>query len=552
MTEFSLVIRNARIVDGTGQPSFGGDVAIDGEHIAAVGSFRGRGAAEIDAGGKVLAPGFIDVHTHYDPQLCWDGTASPTPEHGVTSLVMGNCSVSLAPVRSHDKDRLIRWFGSVEDMEGELLNKTISFEWESFEEYLSHLRGRIAPNVGALVGHAALRIYAMGEDAQKRIATPAEVAKMAAILRQALEAGAFGLSVTFNHVDDAGCELPCRYAERTEWAALFEEVAAAGRIVEMAPNFRDGADPLQDIDLFASLALETGATCTISPILHIPSRGDEWLRMLARLQEWRDKGAPAFAQTQVRPLDVSVVLAKGTIMFSRTPLWRQIMEEPVPSRIGMLRDPANRDQLAEEALVNDGITRGLIVKRAWASSSQPYLGRQIGDIADAEDRRPTDVLIDIALADDLETEFSLSNVVHADPNIVATLLHNPAVHIGSGDAGAHVTGFSGVGDTCYLFEKYVRAEKRMTLEQAVKRLTSDISRDWNIPGRGLIRTGLFADLVLFDPDTIARGPELWVEDLPGKGGRFVRHAVGIDKVIVNGTIVVQDGRYTDEKPGRLI
>jgi N-acyl-D-aspartate/D-glutamate deacylase len=228
------------------------------------------------------------------------------------------------------------------------------------------------------------------------------------------------------------------------------------------------------------------------------------------------------------------------------------MEEPAGSRISMLRDPANRDRLAEEALVNDGITRRLIVKQARASSSRPYLGRQIGDIADAEGRRPTDVLIDIALADDLETEFSLSDVIHADPDIVASLLHNPAIHIGSGDAGAHITGFSGAGDTCYLFEKFVRAEKRMTLEQAVKRLTSDISRDWNIRDRGLIRAGLFADLVLFDPEAIARGPELWVEDLPGAGGRFVRHAVGIDRVIVNGTLVVQNGRYTEKRPGRLI
>lgn len=552
MSAFSMVIRNAKIVDGTGRPATPGDVALSGDRIAKVGVVEGSGAIEIDAQGQVLAPGFIDVHTHYDPQLCWDETASPTPEHGVTSLIMGNCSVSLAPVRRGDRDRLIRWFGSVEDMEGELMTRNVSFEWESFAEYLAQLRKGTSTNVGALVGHAALRAYVMGDAAQQRAATALEVREMCDNLAEALKAGAFGLSFTYNHVDDRGGELPCHYAEQEELSALFAEVAAAGRIVEVAPNLREGADPLDDVDRFAALALETGATCTISPILHVPSRGDEWRRMLTRLEEWRAKGAPVFAQTQVRPLDISVVLAKGTLLFSRTPMWRQVMDAPIDRKIALLSDPAHRDQLAREGRAIEGIARDLTVKRAQAPQSQGYIGRKIGEIADSEGRRVTDILIDIALADGLETEFSLSNIIHADPDIVALLLDHPAMHIGSADAGAHITGFSGAGDTCYLFEKFVREEKRMTLERAVQRLTSDLARDWNIADRGLIQEGRFADLVLFDPDTIARGPEIWVEDLPGGGGRFTRHAIGIDKVIVNGSVIVSQGEYTSVRPGHVL
>lgn len=552
MHKYSVTIRNAHIVDGTGAPGFLGDLAIVDDRITEIGRFEGTGEIEIDAGGKVLAPGFIDVHTHYDPQLCWDRMATPTPEHGVTSIVMGNCSVSLAPVRPGSSDALIRWFGSVEDMESNLLRKTVAFDWETVGEYLDKLRSGVGPNVGVFVGHAVLRFYVMGEAAQQRPATAVEIEQMAKVLREALAAGAFGLSLTYNHLDEKGGELPCMYAERDELRALLKVIADARRMVEISPNLRDGHDPVEQIDRFGELALETGATCTLSPILQTSFRPQQWSQMLGRLEYWREQGAPVFAQTQVRPLDISVVLAKGSLMLSKTVLWRQIMDMPIERKIAALKDASLRDKLADEmAALAEGIQR-LVVKKTAAEANQPYIGRSLAEISRTENRRLSDTLIDIALAERLGTEFALTGVVHADPDIVAQLLDHPGMHIGSADAGAHITAFCGAGDTCYLFEKFVRTEKKMTLERAVQRLTSDLAKGWKIAERGEIRTGNFADLVIFDPDTIARGPERWINDLPDGGGRFTRNAVGIERVLVNGKTVVANGVYMDVLPGQLI
>jgi len=553
MSAPTLVVRNALIADGTGAPVFKGDVAVSGDRITQVGQVDGRADIEIDAGGKVLAPGFIDGHTHYDPQLCWDKLATPTPEHGVTSLIMGNCSVSLAPVRPEAKDRLIGWFGSVEDMDGDLLRQSVSFDWETFEQYVAALRPDLGPNVGVFVGHAVIRNYVMGAAAQERAATDAEIAQMAEVARQSLAAGAFGISFTFNHLDEQGGELPCSYADRRELAALLREVAAADRMVEVAPDIRVGADTLRYYNLFGELSIETGARVTLSPILVTgPRLKPTWDEVLACLEGWRAKGAKMFAQTQVRPLDMTVNLEKGSVLLGKTPLWREIMDQPAERRLAMITDPANRETLADETDEMGGVISNLVVANVHAPENRRYVGRTLKQVAGEEGRRVQDVWSEILAADDLKTELKLTGRVHADIPSVVALLDNPAMHIGSADAGAHITSFSGAGDTCYLFDKFVRTEKAMSLERAVQRLTSDLARDWGLKDRGEIKVGRFADLVIFDPDTIAREPEVWVDDLPGGGGRFVRGARGVEKVIVNGKVLVDAGRYTEARPGQVL
>jgi N-acyl-D-amino-acid deacylase len=552
MADYSLVIRNARIVDGSGRPEFRGDLAVAGDRIAAVGQVTGRGQTEIDAGGLVLAPGFIDVHTHYDPQFCWDRQATPTPEHGVTSLVMGNCSVSLAPVRPEAKDRLIGWFGSVEDMDGDLLRKTVSFDWESVPDYLADLKKGTGPNVGVFIGHAVIRLYVMGEAAQQRAASDDEIEQMVLIVREALKAGAFGLSFTFNHLDERGGELPCCYADRRELAALLREVAAGDRMVEVAPDVRSGADSLPYFELFGSLALETGARVTLSPILVTRGRTSRWQDMLAAVESWRAKGARINGQTQVRPLDLTVDLGKGSVLFGKTQLWRTVMDQPVEGKIAMLGDLANRATLEAETDEMGGAIRNLVVGKVVAPENEKYIGRKLRDIAQEEGRHVNEVMITIILADRMKTEFVLTGMIHADVQQVIQLLNNPAITLGSADAGAHITSFSGAGDTCYLFDKFVRTEKLMSMERAVQRFTADIAHEWNIKDRGELTVGKFADLVVFDPDTIGREPEVWVNDLPGGGGRYVRGAQGISKVIVNGQMIVDGKTYTGATPGRLL
>jgi N-acyl-D-aspartate/D-glutamate deacylase len=551
-SDLSLVIRNARIIDGTGSPAFTGDVGVDCERIVSVGKVPARGATEIDAAGKVLAPGFIDIHTHYDPQLCWDQLATPTPEHGVTSLIIGNCSVSLAPVAPEAKDTMIGWFSSVEDLDTELLRRNVSFTWETSAEYLDRLRQGLGPNVGAFVGHAAIRAYVMGGASQERAACEDEVAAMTGILSDALKAGSFGLSFTYNHLDHNGRELPCAYADRAELAALLRETARQGKMVEVSPDFRAGADTLKYFDLFGELSLETGARVTLSPILVIGGEHGPWRERLARLEYWREKGATIYGQTQVRPLDMTVNLAQGAVLFGKTPLWRSFLDLPLEGKIATLDDDEHRAKLVDETDTFAASIAKLVVQRVVAAANRRYLGRSLKALTDASGARIGEVLVDILRADRLETTFTLTGVVHANPKHVIQLLDHPYMHVGSADAGAHITVFSGAGDTCCLFEKYVREEGLMTLERAVQRLTSDIARDWKLTGRGEISPGKYADLVIFDPETIGREPETWVNDLPGGGGRYVRKARGIDKVVVNGQVLVDNGQYTDARRGQLL
>jgi len=551
-TNLSLVFRDALIVDGTGATAFRGDVGIVGDRIAEIGDVQANGEREIDAAGKVLAPGFIDVHTHYDPQFCWDKLATPTPQHGVTSLIMGNCSVSLAPVAPDAKDTMIGWFSSVEDMDSVLLRQNVSFSWETSAEYLRELRQGLGPNVGAFVGHAAIRAYVMGAASQQRAATEIEIAEMVRVLREALQAGSFGLSFTYNHLDHHGQELPCRYADRAELSALLAEVARHDRMVEVSPDFRQGADTLQYFDLFGELSLETGCRVSLSPILVIGGKDGPWKERLARLEHWRLQGAKLFGQTQVRPLDMTINLSQGAVLFGKTSLWRTFMDRPIDGKIAMLDNPGERKDLEDEADSFAVTIAKLVVQNVVAERNRRYVGRSLKELADQQGRRIGAVLIDIVRADRLETTFTLTGVVHANPQHVIQLLDHPYMHIGSADAGAHITVFSGAGDTCYLFEKYVRDEKLMTLERAVQRLTSDIARDWGLVDRGEIALGKFADLVLFDLATIRREPEEWVNDLPGGGGRYVRSARGIDKVVVNGQVLVDNGDYTEARPGTLL
>lgn len=556
-----LIVRGARIVDGSGAPAFTGDVAVSGDRIVAVGALPTDArlapqAVQIAAAGRVLAPGFIDIHTHYDPQLCWDRLATPSPEHGVTSLVMGNCSIGMAPVRPQHRHKLVHLFGSVEDMAGSLLEATVPFAWESMAEYLAWQRAGLGPNVGVLVGHAVLRLYVMGDAAQQRAATDDEIDRLCVALSEAMAAGALGLSFSFAHLDEAGHELPCHYADRREKLALLRTLAQAGRgVVEVAPQLLDPAAGLRQVDEFGELALETGVMCSLSPLLQSQGRQEMWRLMLERFEHWQSRGAPLFAQTQVRPLDFTVRLSQGSAILAKMPSWRAMFDLPLEQRIARLRDAAQRAQMQAEVDTLPGmarLARTVSVKRAIGAANKAYEGARVVDLAREHGCSFTDMLLDIGLADGLETEFAQEGVAHTDEAIVGQLLDHPAVHVGSADAGAHITQFSGAGDTCLLFERYVRQRGGMTLERAVQRLTSDLARAWGLRDRGQIAVGRYADLVLFDPDTIARGPEVWADDLPDGSGRYVRRAVGIHQVIVNGQVLVDEGRYTAARPGRIL
>ncbi len=554
MSNADLAIRNVQIVDGTGAPAFKGDVAVSDGKIVAVGNFAGTAAREVDAKGHVLSPGFIDVHTHYDPQLCWDRLATPSLEHGVTTVVVGNCSLSLAPVHASGSRKLIKMFGKIEDIKEPTFDAGVPFKWESFGEYLDFIRPGLGINVGALVGHSALRYYVMGPESQERVATDAEIATMCELMEAAMAAGAIGLSTSYVDIDENLRPVPSRLADMREKMALCKAMAKSGRgTLQTVPYFIDPEQQLKNIEELGELSLGSGVFCTIAPIIYSPAAPDNYKRNLDKLDEQRARGARVFGQSMPRAFNINIRLSETSFLLYGVPSWNALMQLDVPKRIAAFGDPAARARLvkdAERAILP--LLYGAIVGEVYNPSNQQYLGRRLSEIAKEQGKSMPDVMLDIAVADDLRTEFRINEIVHGDPEIVAQILDHPSIHIGASDAGAHVSQFCGAGDTSDLFARFVRQFGKLSLERAVHRLTAEPADAWGIKNRGRIIVGGAADLALFDPQTISRGKEVFVSDFPGGGNRYIRHAQGIDKVIVNGKVVVDGGNYTEARPGQIV
>lgn len=549
-----LVIRNARVVDGTGAASFAADVAVKDGVIAAIGKFAGTARREIDAKGHVLAPGFIDIHTHYDPQICWDRLATPSIEHGVTTVVMGNCSLSLAPVKKDGRRKLVKMFEKIEDIKEPTFDAAVSFAWESFGEYLDFIRPGLGLNVGALVGHSALRFYVMGKESQDRIATDDEIARMCALLEQAMEAGAMGLSISYVDIDEDSRPVPSRLADMREKIALCKAMAKSGRgVLQTVPYFIDIEQQLANIEELGDLSLASGVVCSIAPITYSPVAPENWKRSLAKLEEQQRRGAKVYGQSMPRSFDINMRLSETSFLLYGTPEWNALMQLPIAERIAAFADPAARPGLVEAASARLlPLLSILRVGDTYSEDNKPFEGKFLSEAAKVLGKTLPDAMLDIAVRDQLQTEFQLKGVIHANPDEVIKILDHPLIHVGASDAGAHISQFCGAGDTSDLMERFVRKFGMMTLERAVQRVTGDLAEVWGIANRGKIREGYAADLVLFDPATIARREEEFVSDFPGEARRYICHADGIDAVIVNGEVVRENGAYTEARAGRTV
>jgi N-acyl-D-aspartate/D-glutamate deacylase len=551
---YDYVIRNGLIVDGSGLPAFKGDLAIADGRIAAVGSVRGEARQVIDAAGKVVAPGFIDPHTHFDAQLLWDGEARPALAHGVTTIVPGNCSLSLAPLKIQDREALSGMFRQIEELPKEALDgSAFEWTWESFDGYLDAIRQKLSLNVAPLVGHSVIRLWIMGDAAQQRAATEAEKAAMQDLLRQCLAAGAVGLSTSYVDVDANLHPVPSRFAHSDELDALAAVLGEYGRVLQVVPEFYNTDITIARVDQLAELSLKYNITTTFSPLFDGANTPDNVPRVMARVREQAARGARVWPQVQTRPIDISFCFDMPSLFFAGNPPWFNAMRLPREQKLELLRDPAHRERLVAAAGPNGGDAwLGGLILRLVPGDNEGLEGRTLREVAAARGQPAAQVMIDLSLQHDLQVHFLAASRGHDSAERVGPLLADPYVHIGASDGGAHICSFSTYGDTGYLFSKFVRETHALSLEQAVKKITLDTASIWGIRDRGLLREGYAADVVVFDADTIDRGAERPVRDVPGGGMRYVRDSVGVEAVFVNGALAWDTAGYKDAHSGTVV
>jgi N-acyl-D-aspartate/D-glutamate deacylase len=549
-----LVIRNGNIVDGSGLPSYLGDIAINDGRIVRVGNVADTGTTEIDARGKIVSPGFIDPHTHFDAQLLWDGAAKPAIEHGVTTIVPGNCSLSLAPLKADHRMKLVGMFNQIEEMPFKAFEEGVVWDWETFEEFVTRIKKDLTINVAPLVGHSVLRLWVMGNESMHRTATAQETQAMQALLKECLDAGAIGLSTSFIDMDETLQPVPSRYADAAELDALCAVLGQHNRILQAVHEFYDNDITVARIDQLADISRKHKITTTLSPLFVNNDNFAGVDQAIARVVEQNEAGARVWPQVQTRPIDISFTFSVPSLLFIRLRTWYAVMRFGTPETImAAFRDEAQRKQLVAEASNMMGLWQRLILRQVKTEANQQYVGKNLAEIAELRGTDALNVMIDLSLEEDLDAHFLSADMGHNNDEKVGSLLRHPHVMIGASDGGAHILSFSTYGDTGYLFSRFVRDNHSMSIEEAVKKITSDTADIWAIADRGLLKSGYIAAVTIFDADLIDRGPEYYVQDVPGDGHRYVRDSVGVETVIIGGAVAyTQQGGYTDERRGEIV
>jgi len=555
---YDLVIKNGLVIDGTGTPARRADVAVAGGRIAAIGdpSAAERGKREIDAEGLVVSPGFIDPHTHYDAQICWDGALTPSSWHGVTSVVMGNCGVGIAPCRPAAREVAMRDLVNVEAIPFEVLEQGIRWDWESFPQYMQAAAGyKPALNLAFLAPLTPFRHYVMGEASMERAATPEETAQIKALLGEAVDAGAFGFSSTLlnQHMGFAGRPLACRNASRDELKAYCNALKERAKgAIEIAMTKQIGVMDDPELELLDFMLRESARPITFIAMFDRDDISEAVRTSLAKAAPMIARGARP--QTSPLPLTREVNM-RNPFSFAGFPSWKRVFKDKSKAaQAAVYRDPAFRAQFREELKRPAGFGNwARITLHEVKSAALKHLeGQTVAEIAAAQGKDGVDAFLDLTLADDLDNEFTMASF-NTRVDRMAEILNNPAMLLGLGDGGAHLDMLCDAGYPSYVLGTWVRERKVLSLEHAVQRMTSDPADFFGIRDRGRLRAGLAADLAIFDPATVGSpGRPERRYDLPGGAKRMVMRSQGIAYTIVNGIVTWERGALTGDAAGTVL
>ena len=551
-----VVIRGGRILDGTGRPERIGDVALEGERIAAVGGRVGPGRREIDATGLLVTPGFVDVHTHYDGQVSWDSVLEPSIHHGVTTVVMGNCGVGFAPVAPDRHDWLIGLMEGVEDIPGSVLAEGIDWQWESFPEYLDAIDRRPhALDFAAQVPHGALRVYVMGERGadHREVPTGAEIRRMGALVREALVAGAVGFSTsrTLNHKTAKGEHTPSYTATAAELMGIAEGVRAAGRgVIEVVGDFPD-VDA--ELALLREMAAKSGRRLSVS-VAQINERPEDWRRIFAWIEKANAEGVAMRAQVAPRPVGVLMQLESTFHPLCRNPVVESLAPLPRAERLARLADPALRAKIVAGGMIQDPAT---LFRLDDPPCYEPRPGDSLAARAAREGRHPIELALDVLLEDEGRgiLFFPAQNYRYGTTDHLFEMLRHPYAVPGLGDGGAHVSFISDASFPTYLLTHWGRDRAngaRLPLEFLVKRQTQDTARLMGFEDRGRLAVGAKSDVNVIDFDALRLLRPEMRSDLPAGGKRLVQRAAGYRHTFVSGVAVAENGEPTGATPGRLV